>query len=245
MIKGGYYIKARQIQESEIAHAAPSVREIWDWLLREVNHKDKHGISRGSCVRTYQDIRDGLSWYCGWRKMSYSKHDCENTMKWLTKRTMITTKKTTRGLRISIVNYDVYQNPKNYESHTDDGTTTTRKPQTPATINKNDKNDKKEYIAANAAPMTLDEFVKSMRSSPRRYIRIIGEYADEKKLAYTTKEQWKSFTNRNLRVAKQLEPFTDDQMAGAIKKMYTDRSRMEREGKTYRWGMETLLKYLE
>ena len=40
-IKGGYYIKARQIQDSEIAHSPPHFREIWDWLIKEANHKDK------------------------------------------------------------------------------------------------------------------------------------------------------------------------------------------------------------
>ena len=39
-IQGGYYIKARKIQESEIAHAPPHVREIWDWLLWDANWKD-------------------------------------------------------------------------------------------------------------------------------------------------------------------------------------------------------------
>lgn len=142
MINGGYYIKARKIQESEIAHAAPSVREIWDWLLQQANHKTNKVCDRGQCVRTYKDIMDGLSWYAGWRKMTYSKSDCENAMKFLRSRLMITTQKTTRGLVITIVNYDLYQNPKSYESHTEYSTEYHSLPQHTATINKNDKNDK-------------------------------------------------------------------------------------------------------
>jgi hypothetical protein len=143
MIKGGYYIKARKIQESRIAHASPVVREIWDWLLMQANHKDTNVCKRGETIRSYKDIQEGLSWYAGWRKMTYSKSDCENAMKWLRNATMITTQKTTIGLIINIVNYDLYQTPENYESHNEKHTTTTRKPQTSHTINKNDKNDKK------------------------------------------------------------------------------------------------------
>jgi len=144
MIKGGYYIKARCIQDSEIAHTAPHIREIWDWVLKEANHKDTKVCKRGQCVRSYKDIQEGLLWYIGWRKMTYSKDQCEIAMKWLRKRAMITTKKTTRGLIITIVNYDKYQLPANYDNHTQDATITTREPQNLHTINKNDKNVKND-----------------------------------------------------------------------------------------------------
>lgn len=146
-INGGYYIKARKTQQSDIAHAPPSVREIWDWLLMEANHSDTHICKRGQLIRTYGDIIEGLCWYVGWRKMRYSKHDCENTMKWLKKRGMITTKKTTRGMIIDIANYSLYQDPKNYESHTENFTKATRKPQSSHTINKNEKNVKNDNMS--------------------------------------------------------------------------------------------------
>jgi hypothetical protein len=149
-IRGGYYLKARCIQEAEIAKAPPHIREIWDWLLKEANHRDVNiadtVINRGQCIRSYRDIQDGLSWYVGWRKQTYSKWDCEKAMKWLTKHTMIATGKTTRGILITIVKYDYYQNPKNYENHTETGKRTTRKPQTRHTINKNEKNEKEEVL---------------------------------------------------------------------------------------------------
>ena len=148
-IKKGYYIKARQIQESKIATQPPHVREIWDWLLKECNHTDNissgRTIKRGQCVRTYSDIQEGLKWFVGYRKMTYKKHHCENALKWLTKETMITKTKTTRGILITVCNYDFYQNPENYESHTRTDTSATMKLQGTDTINKNDKNDNK-YI---------------------------------------------------------------------------------------------------
>lgn len=119
MISGGFYLKARCIQDSEIAHAAPYVREIWDWLLKEANHTDqKWGgrvIKRGQLFRTYNDIREGLSWMVGYRKMMYHENHTKRAMKFLREHLMIVSTKELGGVLITIVNYDKYQNPKNYE----------------------------------------------------------------------------------------------------------------------------------
>ena len=135
-------MKARCIQESDIAHAPPHVREIWDWLLKECNHSPRKvsgkTIKRGQCVRTYKDIVDGLKWKVGYRTCRYSKWDCERAMKYLRKHDMIATTKTTRGMIITILNYDYYQNPKNYESHNEATMKASMKPQRCDTINKND-----------------------------------------------------------------------------------------------------------
>ena len=145
-IKGGYYIKARCIQDSEISVMPPYIREIWDWLLKEANHSDKksNGISikRGQLIRTFKDIQEGLKWMIGWRKMTYKKWQCENAMKFLRERSMITTMKTTRGMLITICNYSLYQDPLNYESNRRADRRTTDPKQTTDTINKNVKNDK-------------------------------------------------------------------------------------------------------
>ena len=116
MIKGGYYLKARRIQESEIAHAPPHTREIWDWLIKEANHKTNGAIRRGQCLRSIQDIRDGLSWKVGYRTERYSKSQCENSMKYLRRGGMIATAKAARGMVVTVLKYNVYQNPANYES---------------------------------------------------------------------------------------------------------------------------------
>jgi hypothetical protein len=119
-IKGGYYIKARCIGDSWIAHSAPVVRETWDYLLREANHKDnKYGdyvIKRGQLFRTYKQIRDAISWQSGFRTDRYSGDQMKHTMKVLMNHGMITLTGTPRGMIITICKYDYYQNPKNYES---------------------------------------------------------------------------------------------------------------------------------
>jgi len=139
MIIGGYYIKARKIQESDIAFAPPHVREIWDLLIKEANHADNRNFKRGDCFKSLRDIQDDLKWFVGYRKEVYSKSKCEMAMNWLRKRGMITTTKTTRGMIITVCNYDTYQNPKNYETNGENITKATSKEQQSDTINKNER----------------------------------------------------------------------------------------------------------
>lgn len=170
MIKGGYYIKSRKIQESKIASAPPHVREIWDWLLREVNYKDANVggtvIKRGQTVRSFKDIQEGLSWTVGYRKETYKKWHCEIAMKWLTKELMITTTRTTRGLLITICNYDYYQDPKNYENDSETETKLKPKRQGTDTINKKEKNkeEKEDIDMSSVQAETKFDFKKSLLS---------------------------------------------------------------------------------
>jgi len=115
-IQGGYYIKARCIQESDIAAKPPCVRETWDWLLRNANHADNGKLQRGQLVRTLSDIKEGLAWYVGYRKMTYSENQLKHSMKALRTLLMINATKTTRGMLITICNYERFQTPANYES---------------------------------------------------------------------------------------------------------------------------------
>jgi len=123
VIPGGFYIKARKIQQSAIQHAPPHIREVWEWLLMRANHTDAryngHLIKRGQVFCSWRHIQEGLYWQVGYRKMRYSQSQIETGTKWLTQAEMIAATKTKRGRIITIVNYDLYQNPTNYEYRTE------------------------------------------------------------------------------------------------------------------------------
>lgn len=94
-------------------------------------------------------------------------------------------------------------------------------------------------------PMDLSAYVASMRSSPRRYINFLGEYADEIKFNFSTRGQWRIFTDRNVKAARQIELFTDDQIGEAMGKIKANmRSSKNPKGFITEWSIETLLKYL-
>lgn len=135
MIKGGYILKPRIIQDSDISDCSPCVRETWDYLIREANHEDykngKFEIKRGQLFRTYDEILNALSWNVGWRKETYTENQMKQAMKNLREHGRITTQKKPGGVLITICKYSFYQNPKNYEQTKEEPTEQTiEKPST-------------------------------------------------------------------------------------------------------------------
>jgi hypothetical protein len=122
MIKGGYILQPRIIQESDISVAPPYVREIWNYLLREANYQEikynGHVVKRGQLFRSYEDIREGTKWFVGWRKCTYNENHTKKAMKFLRETQRIVTTKELGGVLITICNYDYYQDWKNYERTT-------------------------------------------------------------------------------------------------------------------------------
>lgn len=187
-IPGGYILKARRIQESEIAHSSPCIREVWDWLLMQANHSPQKSngrlINRGQCVRSLQDIKEGLAWYVGYRKESYSRTQCEYAMNWLRTRGMITTTKTTRGLLINIDQYSFYQDPKNYEHNSEPNnepninpTTTQQQPGHYKQECKNEKNEKNNYVDPNGSDTTSSKKKKQNNNYTAEIDEVIEFYS--------------------------------------------------------------------
>ena len=91
---------------------------------------------------------------------------------------------------------------------------------------------KKKAEKANEA-MNTEEFIAGCRKSGQRHVNIVGEWADELKLngEYKTRGQWHEFLKRNLRIAKRLSVFTDEQISGAMvevdKAEYIDKVTLE------------------
>ena len=204
VIEGGFYLKARRTKDSAIAKAPPHVREIWDYMLANAFFKDGESLKRGQLLASYAQIIDGLSWYIGFRRMSYTVAQCETAIKVLTKHGMITTMRTTRGLIVTICNYDKYQAPKNYENHNEDGTRTTP-------IEKKEKNGKKKDIVGELAPtLCLESSKKKVNGVP--YAKIVDALNERcgTKFKATT-----AATQRLIR-ARWNEGFRFDQFAAVI-----------------------------
>jgi hypothetical protein len=118
-IRGGYYLKARCIEQSDVAHAPPHVRELWDYLLRVAFWQDGDKLRRGQVLTCCPEIQEALHWKIGWRKERYSSAQIETGMKTLRKAGMITTRRTTRGVVVTVCNYERFQTPDNYDNRTE------------------------------------------------------------------------------------------------------------------------------
>jgi len=144
-IPGGYILYARKTLESSIMDKPPLTMKLFTWMLLKANHKDGFGkMARGQFFTTISEMQDAMSWFVGYRKVTPSKQQIRNSYEALTNSTMINTKKTTRGLIITILNYETYQNPRNYEDHTEEHGDYATIPPTPTHYRQELKNDKKE-----------------------------------------------------------------------------------------------------
>jgi len=189
-INGGYIMISRAVMDSDVYASPPHVRVIWLHLLLKATHKANKNFERGQCLVTLGGISEDLSWRRGFAREKFSKSKCEFSLKWLTKNGMITKRKTTRGLIITICNYDRYQDPRNYESNTKHSTHTTRSKQSSDTINKNVKEEEKEIDVA-----TSEEATNSTTKQPKK---------EEPKWEHATIEVWKEFIdlfNKKMRTA--------------------------------------------
>ena len=143
MISGGYILQPRKLDKSETSHMPPVTRELWLYILRHVNHSDNGAIARGQGFFNLGIVQDDLSWFSGYRKNIYSKPQLTKSLRRLREASMIETTKATRGIMITVCNYDYYQNPKNYEGNGEGKAKATRKKQKGNTINKNEEITKK------------------------------------------------------------------------------------------------------
>jgi hypothetical protein len=146
VIPGGYILQPRIIDGSDLSGFPPVTRELWHYLLRNVNHarNERLNIDRGQGFFRLSDIQDDLKWYSGYRKNIYSKPQLTKSLRRLREGNMVATAKETRGLLITICNYDYYQDPENYEGNGEETAKGSRKKSKGRTINKNGKNNKNE-----------------------------------------------------------------------------------------------------
>jgi hypothetical protein len=174
IIRGGYILQPRCIDDSDIMHEPPVVRELWFYLLRRVNHTDNGQYKRGSGFFNLGEIQEALHWYSGYRKMKYSKPQLTKSLRKLRGRNMVATAEATHGVYITILNYDYYQNPDNYGGNGGEQTKETRRKREGHTKNKNEKECKNERNNPPKSPQGdsrtgyTQEFLKFWEVYPRK-----------------------------------------------------------------------------
>ena len=160
----GYVKFHRQFYTGPISRKPPHFREVFIWLIVNANHKPGRSsgriIQRGQLVRSYKDISDALCWYVGARKERYKSSQIEIAMKWLRKEGMIETTKTTRGLVITVCEYDLYQGEIFSKAPAKAGTKAPGNRQEGPTINKNERIKEKDIpiIESNSEKISFAEF---------------------------------------------------------------------------------------
>jgi len=134
-INGGATLWARQTIDSDIFYNKPDVWfKIWFYLVSKAKYKDENQFKRGSCFLKYDWIMD---------KTGATYNQVKHCLEYLKSARQIATRKKTRGMLVTVINYDLYQTLDNYyyeESHTKRKMKGKQKENRSHTILKNDKN---------------------------------------------------------------------------------------------------------
>jgi hypothetical protein len=115
-LNGGKFVMDRKTVAVLVEMSAFAVK-LYIWILSRANFKDRDRLKRGQCVATIAEMRDALTYYAGFRKISPTQEQCRSAYEALRQATMITTAKTTRGMIITVCNYDEMQKIKKREAH--------------------------------------------------------------------------------------------------------------------------------
>jgi len=115
----GYVLFPRALLDPDccLMRRPPLYFKLWSWLLVKANFRDRSKLRRGQLLTTIDEMRQAMAFYIGYRRQTPSRDEIRNAYEALTKATMITTARTTRGIIITICNYDEYQDFKSYEAH--------------------------------------------------------------------------------------------------------------------------------
>ena len=110
----GWIAIHRKTPDSEIWGQEPWRLKTWFYLLMEANHTEDRRFGRKlERGQLYMPSIEELCKRIGWQRGFVCKRPTVNAMKkfwqWLRKRNMVSTKKTTRGTIITILNYRKYQ----------------------------------------------------------------------------------------------------------------------------------------
>jgi hypothetical protein len=95
-------------------------------------------------------------------------------------------------------------------------------------------------------PYTREEFIAKMRESNQPHVRWLADYAEERKPKYETKGQWRDYFDRHVKGAAKIRKYSDEQIEKAF--LMVEKNRKTRDnpkGYITKWGVETLLKFLD
>lgn len=251
----GATIWARHTIESDIFFWKPAAWfKIWFYLVQTANHVDGKQIRRGECLTSIAEIA---------KNTGTSRDQVDKMLRWAKQATMIATRKTTRGMVITLLTYGKYQALENYKSDSKSDSSgdleATGRRQRGDMIQENGKNGRMKSntplppkggtptsgggVTRKKAdpnePQGLDDFIASTKANPDRAINLIGEWADTVKPELHTRAQWQVFLRRHLRAARELSCFTDHQISVAFGKMVKLQSKTD-----FQPTLETLKKFI-
>lgn len=219
----------RKILNNSIA-IRPAYFSLWITLLLKANHEPNKMIFNNNIMI----VKEG-QFITGRKQLSaqtgLSESTVERVLNYLEKDSQIEQQKNTKFRLITILNWKTYQDTGQQKNNkrTTNGQ--------PVDTNKNEKNEKKDTIVeTSSTEFNLKDEIRKLMENPRRELRIIGWFINEKRITLKNKEQFQVTIKRHLKPAKLLVAFEVPQLKSAA-----DNADRQIGNK---WTLETLYKLL-
>lgn len=106
---------ARKTLDSDLMFKPPLHMKLWAWMLLRANHGEYNGIRRGEFLTSIDGMRSAMSYKVGYRIMKPTKKEIRLAYESFLKSNQVRSRRTTRGMIITLVNYDFYNDPANYK----------------------------------------------------------------------------------------------------------------------------------
>lgn len=142
MNTSGWIKLYRKLMENEIWEKPSWWLKVWIYMLIRVNFEDTKRFVKGSAFISYDEIYLA----CKLDKEGIKKKAIQNVISWSTERQMLRTNKSTRGLTITILNYEIYQGDDEGVKDNNKDNLRTIKGQSKDTIGEELRIKNKEYI---------------------------------------------------------------------------------------------------
>jgi hypothetical protein len=128
-ILGGYILVARKMFDSELMNKPPHFLKLWIWILSKAFWKDGETLKRGQLLTSIDEMQDVGRYQVGGRmEGKLTVAEVRSAYGYFQKTGAILVSKSTRGMVISVCNFDTYQTPSNYEQHSTPNSTPNRTP---------------------------------------------------------------------------------------------------------------------
>lgn len=171
-VPGGYILLARALLKSGIMECPPLYVKLWIWLLLNASYKDHGNLKRGQLFTTLETMQSAMAFKVGYRLQKPSIKEIRGATKFLTKVRMMVITRVTHGMVITILNYDIYQSPENYEGHDEgahaghnEGTILTRKEKKGYNISSEILNLRKKYPDQNLIDGAFQAIASTRKSN--------------------------------------------------------------------------------
>lgn len=122
MFKHGFMMIPKDIYDLELWKKPPLYLKVWIYLFIKAQHSPYKSLKEGELHTSLEEIAEGVSWFCGYRKEKPHRRDIFRIIDYLREEhkeepdwARIETKKTPYGIRIKLSHYNDFRDSGCYD----------------------------------------------------------------------------------------------------------------------------------